>query len=890
MNRIRLILGSAVVAMCVAASGIQAQSGDIGANQIVVNNRSHWENWEIPEGIMEITPSGSLELNRWRRATNTSLDIVDNLRWNPPEGLAKKAPEDITLLDAIQAGSNRNDVVNALDGSLTTYWEPEIPSGEVDLSAQWWFTVDLGRIVVLDSIVVRFVEEGSGDPFLLFDVLVTNGQKPAAALQGSGLEFRPVLQTLQRNKTQRVFVADLSTTLVPVFSSCEPACGSTPANTSPLDPGKRVARFVQIVVHGSDLERGHLITEAEYNQLLDASPEDAGATEYVKLLSSGGEAVMEQADYDRLDAELQGGVRYYRRERPRLAELEVWGPGDDLASGAVRRNGGITNSSILSVRPTDVIDGDITTLEKHRRSSVDPFRFTDEIFMDLGAFFWINGFNMVSGRPGSNAQGSQFNVYRLEFSDGSLELDGVKKKWRTVVERDGNSVGFIVSTEEFPPMAARFFRLVWDNGFEAKPADILGDARTSEIQLFGFGYPPQVELTSDLIRLGGSRNLTTIEWDADLDSGTRVELQTRSGDTLDDLILYYKKGGTEPISEAAYNKIRIKSQKGPIDTVQVAGSDWEPWSEPYELASGSEITSPSPREFLKIRATVLSDDPESRATLKEIRLNFSQPVAGSLEAQVIPNRVDSLGVEVLFSLFVEIGSLEQGFDELLVRPPPGMEVSFDPARESVFAGLASAFEEGADLSGQALDNVQVLAASTDSLHLSFDPVESGVEVMRLDFRGRLFSAGGRLQALLRNSEGDGFWQRVDEKTPRNSLQLVAQPKRKTLFGDLTITPPVFSPNGDTVNDELTLNFTVMMVGGSTAVEAEIFDLSGRRVRRLQEQRQVSSGTYSITWDGTDEANRLLPPGLYTVRLKLDTDTDDIDVGRKELLHTIALTY
>ena len=57
------------------------------------------------------------------------------------------------------------------------------------------------------------------------------------------------------------------------------------------------------------------------------------------------------------------------------------------------------------------------------------------------------------------------------------------------------------------------------------------------------------------------------------------------------------------------------TQKGDIIPEEVAGSDWEPWSEPYEVASGSPITSPSPRKYLKVRARLLSDDPDAFATL-----------------------------------------------------------------------------------------------------------------------------------------------------------------------------------------------------------------------------------------------------------------------------------
>ena len=320
----------------------------------------------------------------------------------------------------------------------------------------------------------------------------------------------------------------------------------------------------------------------------------------------------------------------------------------------------------------------------------------------------------------------------------------------------------------------------------------------------------------------------------------------------------------------------------------MAGGDWEPWSEPYEAASGSAITSPSPREFLTIRARLLSDDPNAHATLKSIKINFSDPVANSLRGQVIPSRVDSLGVERGFFLLVDIEDQGNPFNELLLLPPAGMDLAFDPARESVAAGPASAFEESGDSGGHAVESVEVLA-SGDSLHLSFPEVASGTEVVRVDFRGTLYSTGGRLQALLRGS-GDGLWQRVDEKVTRTSLQVVAQPERRELFGELAVNPPVFSPNGDGVNDEMTLDFTLMLVGASTAVEAEIFDLGGRRIRLLEEQRSVSAGTYSIPWDGRDEAGNLVPPGMYAVRLRLGSDTDGSGIEDREILRTVALTY
>ena len=106
----------------------------------------------------------------------------------------------------------------------------------------------------------------------------------------------------------------------------------------------------------------------------------------------------------------------------------------------------------------------------------------------------------------------------------------------------------------------------------------------------GEGYHPEVTLTSNLIRLGGSRNLLSIEWDADTPPGTSVVLQTRTGNELDEVLRYFKKDGTE-VTEAEYNKL-LSIFRGDTVGEEVAGGDWSDWSAPYEDASGSPITSP----------------------------------------------------------------------------------------------------------------------------------------------------------------------------------------------------------------------------------------------------------------------------------------------------------
>ena len=62
-------------------------------------------------------------------------------------------------------------------------------------------------------------------------------------------------------------------------------------------------------------------------------------------------------------------------------------------------------------------------------------------------------------------------------------------------------------------------------------------------------------------------------------------------------------------------------------------------------------------------------------------------------------------------------------------------------------------------------------------------------------------------------------------------------------------------------------------------EVSIYDLSGRQVMTL------AGGTVGFSWDGRDEAGKLLPPGAYICQIKLAAD-----VGEQSVQRIINLAY
>lgn len=80
-------------------------------------------------------------------------------------------------------------------------------------------------------------------------------------------------------------------------------------------------------------------------------------------------------------------------------------------------------------------------------------------------------------------------------------------------------------------------------------------------------------------------------------------------------------------------------------------------------------------------------------------------------------------------------------------------------------------------------------------------------------------------------------------------------------GEITITPEIFSPDNDGIDDILTIDYRFPTAGYVT--NTTIFDASGRPVRYLQ-KNSLSGVKGYYRWDGLDDKNRKLPQGIYII--------------------------
>ena len=89
-----------------------------------------------------------------------------------------------------------------------------------------------------------------------------------------------------------------------------------------------------------------------------------------------------------------------------------------------------------------------------------------------------------------------------------------------------------------------------------------------------------------------------------------------------------------------------------------------------------------------------------------------------------------------------------------------------------------------------------------------------------------------------------------------------------------------TPNGDELNDDLTVQYDLVFLIEPAQVRVSMHDLSGRLIHTLLQEDQAA-GSYLTTWT---EAHKL-PPGHYIVRLRVETQTETF-----ERLRIVAVSY
>lgn len=245
----------------------------------------------------------------------------------------------------------------------------------------------------------------------------------------------------------------------------------------PLGIEGAAAQIVRIETLDSDGARG---TEFDSISHREMASSDRGAIDFFRRTVAGRQIPVNEEVYRALPIEEQGDVRYYRRERPRLAEVEVYTLGDN-AVRLTRPSLEVLSRDATARRQRSYTDGLFSTFIN--LLEYDSRRDKHQLVIDLGAQYWLDRIRLLSPDEPPPA-------YPLRVSDGALNPNG-ERIWR-LFDEHLNRENFLQVEEKF---AARLVRYI-DLRRLQLPAARSQRGLLSEIQAYGEGYVSEVIMHS----------------------------------------------------------------------------------------------------------------------------------------------------------------------------------------------------------------------------------------------------------------------------------------------------------------------------------------------------------------------------------------------------------
>ena len=433
----------------------------------------------------------------------------------------------------------------------------------------------------------------------------------------------------------------------------------------------------------------------------------------------------------------------------------------------------------------------------------------------------------------------------------SVQISEDQSRW---IEMGGiNDIEDFIFTEVlFDPVLARYVRI------QVTQAEVGQDpAKVTEIQIYGVDFVPEGGYTSPPLDFGDDavKNFGRVRWWADVPAATELSLQFSTGDSPD-----------------------------------TTDASWSTWSEELE-ESDLFVPSPEPRRYLRYRVNLRTEDLEVTPGLDSLEIDFSAERMAARDARgsAIPNEAP-MGVEIPF-VYRAILELAEGdaVEKIRIHLPsfPTRVDSIQLLGQDIPVPQFPTGSEGIDAGDRVL---RIMPGSVNDLDIHFEPPLSSMDGTEIpfqilvhsalytdthEFRAALFSPGSTNPQNIREDSVDGasWGVVVTDVVAKDLLNVRAHPS-------------VFTPNGDGVNDFTVIEFTLTKVAAPRRVDVEIFDLSGRRVSRLNAAR-LTGGRYVHPllskeearfvpgfWDGTDESGELVPPGIYLFTVKANLDNGD----------------
>jgi hypothetical protein len=476
---------------------------------------------------------------------------------------------------------------------------------------------------------------------------------------------------------------------------------------------------------------------------------------------------------------------------------------------------------------------------------------------------------------------------------------------------------------EFPLQPLRIFRLsnAIDMGYS------LGEA-----EVYGEGFAPTAWYTSDVIDLKESVNFGRVSWDLkkfrwrkkwgwrepkdpseykELDLGRKsveelweadyidpvpmedpdvsvsISVEVRTGKDETPLIYYMvdellnEKGVV--VTQKEYLKLAARrwefKRSAPIEPemrgmIEYDSENWSQWTAVSSL--GMEPGVPDAREYVQFRVKVSSEDVWAFGRLDSLWMEYSSPLAREVVGEVC---------------------LEEELK------PEGGEVKVEAGRDTTFLYTLRADFVSEQQTG--FDAVRIFTPSTPDFKVlrmgkpleetEPDSVVEGDGYLKLILPSKVTGNDDLVQVAFRTavlSYGTSFFSEVwdterEDRLPQtvvpgdavdeigtNGLQVFATATSLKVLTGVTVRPEVITPNGDNINDYVTIIYTLALVSGGAEVEIRIYDMAGAKVRILERGEMGSTFARKIEWHGKDDDENLVLPGIYLCEIRVKTDVGE----------------
>ena len=543
-------------------------------------------------------------------------------------------------------------------------------------------------------------------------------------------------------------------------------------------------------------------------------------------------------------------------------------PGYEVRGGWERT---VLGQSFETTRFLWALDGDVDTFYFYAGKGSGRHQPT----VDLGGVFPINRVVFYAHPERPEQYADSFSLYVNDGDPAKIDRRGFPT-WEEIRNETENKDPVVETV--FPNRPVRYVSLEpqWlttSAGARIPPKSW----EIAEFEIYGEGYVPEATYISEIIDIsqvepvfpGTEASWGQLHWIGSKDEEARVVIRTRTGKDEDPSVYWWQTGrgdelstlkeDGEPLTLKDYLRFP-RPQRGPItyDT-----ENWSFWSPPYDFDQGVEgvpIVSPGSRRYIQFSIDFSSTITDG-SRIESIGFDFSPPSAQSAIAEIFPREVEP-AVDTTFTYFLRpiLADTDFGFDSLEIE-------TF--VRASAVRSVR--------LEGEPVDlTVHPPEILDDRLIVHFPRFEAGdtrkllevvfdVMVVKygMEFRGRIF-----------DQHSDEVRQLVDGGDATNAYSgggvAVTTPFTRQLISSVAVTPNVFTPNGDGVNDQARISYAVLNLTETAEASLIIYDLSGRRVRELQTD-PLLSGTYQWSWNGQADDGNLVPPGNYIYRISVETD-------------------